>query len=145
MNSGNTNNEQQNVVRSQTFEKPFEVSQNIHKPPGIEIAQEPFYLTEADYIHISRGNLLPLQAGVTIFLASIGFLLVLLAKLLTAKINQTAALIEAWEWHVVWLGIAFATIIYVIGKVLPNDKRRLMNEIKEHFRKTPRLRQSPKR
>ncbi|WP_261881430.1 hypothetical protein [Vibrio coralliirubri] len=38
-------------------------------------------------------------------------------------------------------GVAISIVLYLVGLALPNDRKRVMKEIKEHFNTAPKQRQ----
>jgi len=128
-------------IREETFTVPIE---SVRQQPKIEIAQEPFYLTEIDFYHLTKGKSKVSQLGLAVFLSSIGYLLILVAKLAAKHIFDKLAPIEVWEWLVVCVGVIAGIVIYSISSLLPCNATRLKKEIKQHFEKSPRARQLPR-
>jgi hypothetical protein len=118
---------------------------SVKKEPKIEMVQEPYYLSEAEYGHLQRGDSKALTAGVSIFLASVGCLLILIAKLFTLTFINSNTAIEEWEWQVVWIGIALGLFIYFVFKwIIPSEKSKVMKNIKKHYKKSRPAKQYPK-
>ena len=129
-------------IKTESFTVPYD---SVKKEPKIEMAQEPYYLSEADYIHLKSGDSKALKAGVTIILVSVGYLLVLIAKLFTLNFTNSNTTIEEWEWHVVWIGTALGLFIYFIFKwIIPSEKSKVMKEINKHYKKSRPVKQYPK-
>lgn len=121
-------------------------SEEVKQDASIQIAQEPYYLSEAEYVHIKNGDSKSIFLGITIFLTSIGFLLVLLAKLFVIRVQNGSAIIEPLEWHVVWIGAILGVIIFLIGKfIFKSEKYKVMKSIKTHYEKSKIIRQYPRR
>lgn len=127
--------------RDETFTVPIE---SVRQQPKIEIAQEPFYLTELDFYHLTQGKPKAAQFGVAVFLSSIGYLVILVAKLAATHLFNRPAPIEAWEWVVVGVSILASIVVYGVASILPCEETRLKKEIKQHFEKSPRARQMPR-
>jgi len=127
--------------REETYTVPFE---SVRQPPKIEISQEPFYLTEVDFLHLTNGKPKSIQIALAICLTSTGYLLVLAAKLSATHIFGKPTNIEIWEWAIVGIGIIASGAIYVISFCFPNEESRMKKEIKSHFQKSPRERQLPR-
>lgn len=127
--------------REETYTVPFE---SVRQPPKIEISQEPFYLTEVDFLHLTNGKPKSIQIALAIFLTSTGYLLVLAAKLSATNIFSRPTNIEVWEWVIVVIGVLASVVIYGISFCFPNEESRMKKEIKSHFQKSPRERQLPR-
>lgn len=128
-----------------TRNKPFTVPmESVRQPPKIEIAQEPFYLMEVDFYHLTKGRTKPAQLGIAIFLTSIGYLLILIAKLTATHIFDKPTPIEAWEWLAVIVGGLAGVIIYGLACLLPCESTAIKKEIRQHFQNSPRARQLPR-
>lgn len=125
-------------ARDETFRVPID---SVRQQPTIEIAQEPYYLTEIDFYHLTKGKSKAAQFGMAVFLTSIGYLLILVAKMTAVRVFEKPVVIEEWEWLVVVIGSVAGMIVYCISSFIFCDSTRLKKEIKEHFEKTPKARQ----
>ena len=129
-------------IQTESFTVPYD---SVKKDPKIEMVQEPYYLSEAEYIHLKSGDSKALKVGITIFLASIGYLLILIAKLFTLTFISSDTKIEDWDWHVFWIGAAIGLFIYIIFKwVVPSEKSKVMKAIEKHYKKSRPVKQYPK-
>lgn len=131
-------------IRRKTVKVPYD---SVQEEPRIEMAQEPYYLSEVEYVHLKNVDSKALIVGIAIFLTSIGYLFVLLTKLFTIYvINSQTITIEDWEWYVVLIAAIFGLIIFILCKwIFPSEKSKVMKEIKEHFKRTRPARQYPRR
>ncbi|NOU26054.1 MAG: hypothetical protein HOO90_11035 [Methylotenera sp.] len=102
--------------------------------------QADYPLTALDFEHIKKGKSLTFNWANSLLLTTIGFGLNLLAKGASqiAGIDQK---IYIGEWIALALGFVLTLILYLIGLRLPNDRKKVMNNIEEHFNKSPKKRQ----
>ena len=130
-------------IRRESYTVPYD---SVKEEPRIVMAQEPNYLSEAEYVHLKNGDSKALNAGIVIFLTSVSYLLILLAKLFTINVkNSQAIIIEDWEWHVVWIAAILGLLIFIIFKfIFPSEQSKVMEEIKKHYERTRPTKQYPK-
>ena len=123
---------QRNEIRNQTFTQTYRNSVNVTTSPLIEVSQEPYLLDKADY-HVLKAEERPLKtlANDALFLC-IGFGITLLAKYIQSSE------IQRWEWVTLFIAVGVTLLLFIVGMCLPNEKRRLLGEIKKHFADKPK-------
>lgn len=102
--------------------------------------QADFPLTALDFEHIKNGKPITFNWANSILLTTIGFGLNLIGK----GASQLAGIqqqIYVGEWIALGIGFAISIILYLIGFALPNDRKRVMKAIQEHFKNSPKQRQ----
>lgn len=102
--------------------------------------QADYPLTALDFEHIKNGKPVTFNWANSILLATVGFSFNVLGKGATtlAGVEQQ---IYIGEWIALGAGVAISTVLYLVGLALPNDRKRVMKEIKEHFNTAPKQRQ----
>ncbi|MCP4990635.1 MAG: hypothetical protein GY928_32720 [Colwellia sp.] len=125
-------------TRDKTFTVPIE---SVRQPPTIEIAQEPYYLTEVNFYHLTKGKSKAAHIGLASFLTSVGYLLVLIAKITAIELFNKTIKIEEWEWLVVLIGSIIGIVVYFVSSIFFCDSTKLKKEIKLHFENSPKARQ----
>jgi len=102
--------------------------------------QADYPLTALDFEHIKNGKPVTFNWANSILLATVGFGFNILAKGATtlAGVEQQ---VYIGEWIALGAGVAISIVLYLVGLALPNDRKRVMKEIKEHFNTAPKQRQ----
>lgn len=102
--------------------------------------QEDYLLSALDFEHIKNGKPVTFNWANSILLATVGFGFNILGKGATtlAGVEQQ---IYIGEWIALGAGVAISIVLYFVGLALPNDRKRVMKEIKEHFNTAPKHRQ----
>lgn len=101
--------------------------------------QEDYPLREVDFVHIKNGKPITYIWANSILLATFGFGLNLLAK----WYSQTDKITKG-EWIAFDFGVGISVILYIIGVCLPNERKKVMNDIENHFKNAPKSRQAVK-
>lgn len=102
--------------------------------------QADYPLTALDFEHIKNGKPVTFNWAENIFLAAVGFGLNLLGKG-ASQLAGVPQQIYIGEWLAFGCGIVVSIILYLIGLALPNDRKRVMKEIQNHFKISPKQRQ----
>jgi len=98
--------------------------------------QEDYPLREVDFVHIKHGKPITYIWANSIFLTTFGFGLNLLSKWYSQITNG--------EWIAFGCGLSLSVILYLIGLMLPNERKRVMHDIEKHFKNAPKSRQAVK-
>ncbi|MGV2929522.1 hypothetical protein ACE3G8_00365 [Vreelandella venusta] len=109
---------------------------------GVNIGtwQADYPLTALDYEHIKSGKPVTFNWANSILLATVGFGLNLIGKGVSQAVG-TQHTIYAGEWIALGVGVFFAIAMYGVGLALPNERKRVMKEIQDHFKNSPKQRQ----
>jgi len=102
--------------------------------------QADYPLTAVDYVHIKNGKPITFIWANSILLATIGFGLNLLGKG-ASEIAGVQQEIYIGEWVALGVGFIVSILLYLIGLALPNDRKKIMKKIQEHFKNSPKQRQ----
>jgi len=105
--------------------------------------QEDYPLREVDFVHIKHGKPITYIWATSILLTTFGFGLNLLAKWYSQTNNEISQITNG-EWIAFGCGVFFSVILYVIGLMLPNERKKVMNNIESHFKDAPKSRQAVK-
>lgn len=132
-------NQQSQLVEGQRFTETFPATAD-RTEPSIGSLQADFPLCEADFLRLKNGNPKMLTAAYSVLLTAVGLGLSLGGKYAEAIINRLLVPIPKWEVYGFASAIALAAILYFAGLFLPNDKKKVMNDIETHFKKSPRTR-----
>jgi len=133
------------VISGKVFEKTHTVAEDITEEPTVDISQEAFPLCEADYLRI-KNVFQDFGSWVLVILsASIGAAIIWVAKLFQVYVIGITLKIEIYEWLAPLVGLVVSLVLYIICRLVPTEKKQVMNEIKTHFAKAPRKKQLGKR
>ena len=99
--------------------------------------QSEYLLREVEFERIKYGKPITFNWANSIALTTIGFGLNLVAKGYSNVAN-----INKGEWIALSAGIAFSIALYIIGLLLPNNRKKVMKKIEKHFENAPTKRQA---
>ena len=106
--------------------------------------QADYPFTAQDFEHIKHGRPPTATWASSIFLTSLGIGLNLLGKFISSH-HDDAIVIYSGEWIALVIGLVLSLILFAIGCILPNPRKKLLNNIKKHFDNSPRRRQMVRR
>jgi len=119
------------------------IAENLLTGTSVGTWQEDYPLREVDFVHIKNGKPITYIWANSVLLTTFGFGLNLLAKWFP-RTNDNIAQITNGEWIAFGGGIAASIILYIIGRLLPNERKTVMNDIDSHFKNAPKSRQAVK-
>ncbi|MFT6908614.1 MAG: hypothetical protein ACJAS1_005317 [Oleiphilaceae bacterium] len=128
-----------NVIANQEITETISVH-GLLSGASIGTWQEDYPLTALDYEHVKNGKPITFNWANSILLATIGFSLNIVGKA-ASQVAGVEQQILIGEWAALGVGFSVSIVLYLIGLALPNDRRRVMKEIQEHFKKAPKQRQ----
>lgn len=102
--------------------------------------QADYPLTAIDFEHIKNGKPVTFNWANSILLATVGFGLNLIEKGASQVVGMQQP-IYVGEWIALGFGVVVAIVLYGIGLALPNERKRVMREIQDHFKYSPKQRQ----
>lgn len=140
MTGDNQDKSQGKITTGEQFTQTYAVKEDIATEPSLLISQEVFPLTEADFLRLKhRWSQVNWWADRLLFLG-IGLLIVLAAKYVAANIFHNPVQIEKGEWTAPALAIVLALVLFLVGIVLPDERKKVMKDIEAHFTTAPRTR-----
>lgn len=131
--------QQSQLVEGQRFTETFPATADRIEP-SISSLQADFPLCEADFLRLKNGNPKTLTAAHSILLTAAGLGLSIGGKYAEAIFNQSKVPIPKWEVYGFAIAIVIAALLYAVGLLFPNDKKKVMTDIETHFEKSPRTR-----
>ncbi|MDH3504388.1 MAG: hypothetical protein OEZ41_00980 [Nitrospirota bacterium] len=99
--------------------------------------QAEYLLREVEFDRIKYGKPITFIWANSVALTTVGF-----GLNLVAKGYSTVASISTGEWVALSLGIISSIALYIIGLLLPNKRKKVMQKIENHFEKAPTIRQA---
>lgn len=124
--------EEQNNYSGQNLEHTTYVNGNLETNPIITIARKPFLLERYDFDKVIKGESFVLSIANTLLGAVVGLFINMIAKLIGSKVNDKITF-EDWEVYAFLVALVLMLICYGINKLVPNEKRDIINKIKKHF------------
>ena len=126
-------------ITKRQFSKTLSLDEDVRTEPSIRISQEPFLLCEADFLRLKYGDSKLLTWAGGVLLTSLGMLFIPIAKYIIAKTTvDKSIIIQSWEWFAPFIGIGIAALLFITGKMLPNERKQVMSDIEAHFSEAPR-------
>lgn len=131
-------------VEGQEFKEPYDPGEEIRIPGGSLIQQPVFFLTEAEWTHLKYGRLLTFYLAGSCFLIGLGSGVHLAGKVLSNLYSRlwnsphATNWIENWEWWVPGIAFLLASVFYIIGQFLPNERKRVRETIDDWFKDAKR-------
>ena len=128
------------IFKDEDLTQTYEAT-DILSDTSIGTWQEDYPLTAIDFDRIKSGKPVTFIWAHSIILTTVGFGLNLVAKGIStwANVPQT---ISIGEWAALGIGIIVSTVLYIVGCVLPNNRKIVMKNIETHFEKAPKIRQA---
>jgi hypothetical protein len=99
--------------------------------------QAEYLLREVEFERIKYGKPITFTWANSIALTTVGFGLNLVAK----GYSNVASLSKG-EWVALGAGIVFSIALYIIGLLLPNNRKKVIKKIEKHFEDAPTKRQA---
>lgn len=128
------------IIQSKTFTESYPIKEDIRQEARIEIAQEPFYLVEADFIRLKHDRPAIFIWAERLLIASLGYGLSLIGKVVSGLVTGQTPEIKIWELITFLAALFIGLITIIIGHFLPNERKNVINDIQNHFRSAPRSR-----
>ena len=110
---------------------------------GVGMWQESFQLTALQFEYIKNGKSQIQNWSTNLFIASIGYILIILAKILSNILGE-AQTISNLEKYVIVITISIAIILFLIDHFIPSNRQKTMKQIQKHFENSPAQQQSRK-
>ncbi|MEH6629125.1 MAG: hypothetical protein V7739_22045 [Motiliproteus sp.] len=126
-------------ISNQTLDKTTVVS-GLSSGSSVGTWQADYPLTARDYEHLRHGKPVTFNWANSILLTTIGFGLNILGKFLSQQAGVEIT-IYIGEWIALSIGFGASVILYSIGLALPNDRKTIMKQLKDHFDNSPKKRQ----
>lgn len=101
--------------------------------------QAEYLLREIEFERIKYGKPITFNWANGIALTTVGF-----GLSLVAKGYSDIALIIKGEWVALCVGFIVSIVLYLIGLILPNNRKKVMNKIEKHFADAPTKREAYK-
>ena len=120
------------------------IAENLLTDTSVGTWQEDYPLREVDFVHIKNGKPVTYIWANSVLLTTFGFGLNLLAKWFP-QTDSNIPQITNGEWIAFGCGIGISGILCIVGLMLPNERKKVMNDIKSHFKSAPKSRQAVKR
>ena len=102
-------------------------------------------MCEADYLRLTTHGSRYYDAAVAVLLVSVGYGVSVVAKLASSAWSDTSVHVEGWEYWAVAIGVFIALVLFVIDRLMPNPRRALLKQMKDHFQTHPRERKVVRR
>ncbi|MGO4894749.1 hypothetical protein [Flavobacterium sp. W21_SRS_FM6] len=121
--------ENQEVTETQNFPDLF---------TDVEVGtwQAEYVLREVEFERLKNGKPITYNWANSIGLTSFGFALNLLAK---GYSDHT--IILKGEWIALGLGVSVSVVLYVVGTMLPDNRKKVMKDIESHFENATKKKQ----
>ena len=132
-------------VQDQTLSQTYVLDDDFAGEPTIASLQCDFLLCEADYLRLTTRGLELTDASIAFLLLSVGLALPVVAKQAAAMWARAPANVETWEYWALGFGFFVAIVLGIVSRLVPDEKRTLLKEMKEHFKSNPRQRKVMRR
>lgn len=125
----------ENQVITQTV-----VTEDLFTGLAIGTIQEDFQLCEADFLRLKNDGT-PLSTWSTnILFAAIGYGISILPKWISELAGKPEKVSQA-EWIALAASLAISLVLFLIGRLMPNEKKDLVSRMAQHFKSAPKSRQ----
>jgi uncharacterized BrkB/YihY/UPF0761 family membrane protein len=117
----------------QNLTQPVMFNGTVVTNPQIAIPRKPFLLERYYFDKLIRGESLFFTLANTILGSVIGLFINMLAKLIGSKIDKRI-IFDSWEVYAFLIALALMIICYLIHYFVPNERKRIITQINEHFK-----------
>jgi hypothetical protein len=124
------------IIENQQLNEPVSVAA-LWSGEYLANIQASFILNEADFMRL-QGVPARTEAWATnLLFAVVGYGISLAPKYWDSVMNSKSPAVSKGEWITVGAGMALAIILYVAGRLLPNERRKTIEKICKHFEASP--------
>jgi hypothetical protein len=121
-----------NNIKGQKLTKPTKV-QGLLSNQSIVSIEQTYPLTELDFELMQNGKSQTYNIAITMLLTALGYSLGLLEQFFDKKAQISIA-----EWDVLGVVVFLSIIVYLIGYIIPNKRKKTIQKIKQHFESIPK-------
>lgn len=109
---------------------------------GVSIGtfQADFPLCEADFLRLKGAGSPFVTWSLNILFATIGYAMSILPKFISELTDKQEKVSQS-EWIVLMIGLLLCAILFIISKLIPNERSELLNRMAQHFKSAPKSRQ----
>lgn len=125
----------ENQVITQTV-----MTENLFTGFSIGTFQEDFQLCEADFLRLKNDGTPLTTWSQNILFAAIGYGISILPKWISQIAGKPESVSQS-EWAALFAGLAVSLALFLIGKLIPNEKKDLSSRMAQHFKSAPKTRQ----
>jgi uncharacterized membrane protein YkvI len=125
----------ENQIITQTVMTP-----NMLTGVAIGTFQEDFQLCEADFLRLRNEGSMLSTWSLNILFAAIGFGMSILPKWISEIAGKPEKVSQS-EWAVLAIGIAISVLLFLVNKLILNEKKELLKRMANHFKSAPKTRQ----
>ena len=115
------------------------LSDDIYSGLSFGTIQADYPLTAADFMRLKSGWVSVFGWALNIGFAVFGFALNIFQKMVSGFFGGNEVVSKS-EWLVLLFGAVVVLLLCGVGFFLPSEKKELMKDIKEHFKKSPKTR-----
>lgn len=108
--------------------------------PKIASLQADFGLCEADFLRLKNGDSKLNNLSIATIGTGLGLFYPIIGKIFAILFDNSKVKIESWELYGSIIFILFGIILYITGKCIPNEKKKVLKDIENHFKLSPRTR-----
>lgn len=128
-----------NVYENEVIRETLETG-NLLTGMSIGTLQADYLLCEADFLRLKGEGSVFVTWSLNVLFATIGYAMSILPKWISELAGKPEK-ISSSEWTAFALGLVISFILFLLSKVMPNEKKELLNRISQHFKSAPKSRQ----
>lgn len=130
-----TKNVYQNEVITKTV-----VTEDLLTGVSIGTLQADFLLCEADFMRLKGEGSVFVTWSLNVLFATIGYAMSILPKLISDLVGKDERVSQS-EWVALGIFSAISLLLFLLSKVMHNEKKELLKSISKHFKSAPKSRQ----
>lgn len=116
------------------------VTDNVLTGVSIGTLQADFLLCEADFLRLKGQGSPFVTWSLNVLFATIGYAMSILPKWVSELLGKTEKVSQS-EWITLGICVAISLCLLFLGKVMPNERKEVLNRISQHFKSAPKSRQ----
>lgn len=122
---------EQHIIESKQFDEPYIVGRN-----QLQVSQEPYFLTEADFVLIKHAKSWILVPANILLWSGVALGISIGARYLwpSVDVETQTPKVQVWEIAATVVTFTIGLILFLCRRFVPDDRKRLMKNIEIHFR-----------
>lgn len=128
-----------NVYENETITQTV-VTENILTGISIGTLQADFLLCEADFLRLTGNGSTFASWSLNILFATIGYAMSITPKYISSLTGRQENVSQS-EWITLGICTAITLVLFGLSKIIPNEKKKLLEKMSQHFKSAPKSHQ----
>ena len=121
------------TISGETFSEPYRPGPEVITNPEIFAVSKTFQITPAQYVYLTNTTSTWSEWAVRMMFVSAALLVPTLWKHILTFIRDRENVVGLTDYGATAMAFFAAIILWIIGKYRPNERARILKEMKDHF------------